>query len=131
MHIFYRYSVSDEICSGVEVCRLHTSCNKLWHKRSTGLSTSAGVQSYVCVKCDGAHARTASPDEFVVFSAGTVEEVNQFCYIGDVLHGGGGADRAVISRVSAAWNECRDLNSLLCNKSVPPKVSCSGVCSLG
>ena len=100
---------------------LCTRCNMWCHKRCTGLSTFSGVRNYVCLKCDGTHARTASPDESVVTSDGTIEEVNQFCYLGDVLDGSGGAERAVRSRVAAAWGKWRDLSSLLCNKSVPLK----------
>ena len=46
------------------------------------------------------HARTASLDESVVTSDGTVEEVNQTCYLGDMLDGGG--DRGAIW---ASWGE--------------------------
>ena len=93
-------------------------CN-MCHKRCTGLSTFADVQNYFCLKCNSTRARTASPDESVVTSDRTIEKVNQFYYLGDVLEGSGGAERAVESRVAAALCKWRDLSSLLCNKSMP------------
>ena len=51
----------------------------------------------------------------------TVEEVKEFCYLGDLLDSEGSVERAVRMRVSAAWNKWRDISSLLINKSLPLK----------
>ena len=100
---------------------LCTRCNLWCHKRCIGLSTFAGIQNYVCLKCNGARVSSNSVDESLVISGGTIEEVHQFCYLGDMLECGGGSERAVRSRVASAWCRWRDLSSLLCNKSVPLK----------
>ena len=100
------------------ICR---SCNLWCHKRCTGLGTFRGIRNYICLVCDGTRARTNPADDSVVTSGGTIEEVNQFCYLGDVLDCCGGAERAVRSRVATAWNKWRELSSLVSKKSVPLK----------
>ena len=52
---------------------------------------------------------------------GTIEEVESFCYLGDVLDREGGAERAVRARVAAAWKKWREISSLLCNRGIPLK----------
>ena len=42
---------------------------------------------------------------------GQIEEVQKFCYLGDVLDCEAGVKRAVRARVSAAWKEWRDMAS--------------------
>lgn len=36
---------------------------------------------------------------------GRIEEVHEFCYLGDVLDCEAGAERAVTARVAAAWKK--------------------------
>ena len=48
-----------------------------------------------------------------------VEEVREFCYLGDLLDSEGVVDRAVRRRVSAAWYMWTDISSLLIHKSLP------------
>ena len=71
--------------------------------------------------CVGIRVRLTPVDDSVVTSDGTIEEVYQFCYLGDVLDCSGGSERAVRSRLATAWSKWRGLCSLLCNKSVPLK----------
>lgn len=47
------------------------------------------------------------------------EWVEKFCYLGDVINANGGADSAVIARVSAGWKKFRELVPFLTNKAVP------------
>ena len=70
------------------------------------------MRNYVWLTCDdGTRARTASLDESVVTSDDTMEKVNQFCYLGDVLDGGAGARKSVRSTVAAAaGGKLRDLS---------------------
>ena len=83
-------SVSSILCA-----RFNIRC----HKISPGLNTFASVQKCICLTCDGTLARTTSHDESVVTSDGTIEEINQFCCLNDVLNRGGGAERTVRSMV--------------------------------
>ena len=49
----------------------------------------------------------------VVVEVSVVRVVTQFCYLGDVLDSEGGAERAVRSRVAAAWGKWREISRLL------------------
>ena len=100
---------------------LCTSCNKWCHKRCTGLCSFAGITAYTCPVCSGALQQTTWTDESIVLDSGTIEEVSQFCYLGDMLDCEGGAEKAVRHRISVAWFKWRELSSLLCNKSIPLK----------
>ena len=50
-----------------------------------------------------------------------VEEVKEFCYLGDLLDSKGGVERAVRMRVPAAWYKLRDISSIRIQKRVPLK----------
>ena len=47
-----------------------------------------------------------------------LEEVQQFCYLGDMLDCEAGVERAVRVRVAAAWQRWREVASLLVNRSI-------------
>ncbi len=47
-----------------------------------------------------------------------IEEVQQFCYLRDVLDCGAGVERAVRARVAAAWGRWREISSLLVNRNI-------------
>ena len=49
---------------------------------------------------------------------GQIEEVQEFCYLGNVLDCKAGVERAVRAKVSAAWKKWRDIASLLTNQSI-------------
>ena len=53
---------------------------------------------------------------------GQIEEVQEFCYLGDVLDCEAGVERAVRARVSAAWKEWRDMTGLLTDKKIPLRI---------
>ena len=61
------------------------------------------------------------PRDDLHLEAGVVQEMKEFCYLGDLLYSEGRVERAVRIRVSAAWYTWRDISSLLVNKSVPLK----------
>ena len=50
-----------------------------------------------------------------------IQEVQEFCYLGDMLDTDAGAERAVKTRVACAWSKWRELASILTNKSIPLK----------
>ena len=54
----------------------------------------------------------------LVVDGGVLEEVQQFCYLGDVLDCEAGVERAVRARVAAAWGRWREIASLLVNHSI-------------
>ena len=96
-------------------------CNKWCHKRCSGLSSFAGISAYICPVCSGLRQHTAWTDESIVLDSGTLEEVSEFCYLGDMFDCEGGAEKAVRHRISVAWFKWRELSRLLCNKTIPLK----------
>ena len=46
------------------------------------------------------------------------EVVDKFCYLGDMLSVGGGADAAVVTRISSGWKKFRELKPILTAKDV-------------
>ena len=50
-----------------------------------------------------------------------MEEVENFCYLGDVFDCEAGVERAVRQRVAAAWRQWREMASLLTNRGIPLK----------
>ena len=95
---------------------LCTQCNKWVHKRCSGLA-SIYVPDYICPTCMNPPQTISS--ESIQIQGGIIEEVESFCYLGDVLDRTCSADAAASARISAAWAKWREINSLLCNKGIP------------
>ena len=71
------------------------SCGKWCHKGCTGLNSSLlGIIGYKFPVCSGTQQPRTWTDESIVLGTGTVEEFSEFCYLGDMLHSEGGAERA-------------------------------------
>src|SRR5437867_11445070 len=51
--------------------------------------------------------------QFVLGAREELEVVDKFCYLGDVIGKGGGAEEASRARVRCAWRQFRDLRMLL------------------
>ncbi len=49
---------------------------------------------------------------------GTLEKVQQFCYLGDVLDYEAGVGRAVRVRVAATWGTWQEISNLLVNHNI-------------
>ena len=46
----------------------------------------------------------------------SLEKVDKFCYLGDMLHADGGCDSAVTTRVGSAWKKFREYLPILTGK---------------
>ena len=59
-------------------------------------------------------------DEFVlgVDTGEVLEEMESFCYLGDVVDKGAEVERAVHMRVAAAWSKWREIAGLLYNRCI-------------
>ena len=107
------------VCSSGTGCNsiLCTQCNKWVHKRCSGLASFASVRDFRCSTC--VHPPRAISSESILVEDGTIEEVESFCYLGDVIDRECSADTAAKARISSAWCKWREISSLLCNKGVP------------
>src|SRR3989441_12238676 len=68
----------------------------------------------MCSKCSEGEVKVV--DEVRQFVLGAREELevgDKFCYLGDVIGKGGGAEEASRARVRCAWKKFRDLRRLL------------------
>ncbi|XP_065319059.1 uncharacterized protein LOC135927050 [Gordionus sp. m RMFG-2023] len=52
----------------------------------------------------------------------TLEKVDKFCYLGDMLIEDGGVDSAVVARIRQAWKKFREMSSILTNKKISLKL---------
>ena len=91
---------------------------KMWcHKKCSGLRDLNGVHSFRCRKC--VNGKSADGDDSLEINGMTVKEVQDFCYLGDVLDREAGTESAVRARIAIAWKKWRELASLLTNKGIP------------
>jgi len=83
-------------------------CKKWIHKQCSGVKGSLrnASQSFVCRCCkvDRPITDVLNTDLHVDIGNGvSLEKVNKFCYLGDMLDADGGCDSAVTARVRSAW----------------------------
>ena len=106
-----------------------TKC-RLWiHKRCSGLKdlrrvSGTEIANYECRKCKFDMLHGTGFEEDKVMALGVREEcevVDKFCYLGDMLSAGGGADAAVVTRIGCAWKKFRELKPILTCKYVSDK----------
>src|SRR3989441_531034 len=100
---------------GRNSARLCTSCKKWIHTRCGGVvGRLAKVWDFKCRNCSEGGAKVVNEVRQFVLEAGEeLEVVDKFCYLGDVIGKGGGAEAASRSRVRCAWGKFRDLRMLL------------------
>ena len=96
---------------------LCNGCNKWCHKRCSGVR-SLNTPNFRCSSCNR-QGGSPQPDESIQLHDGIVEEVKSFCYLGDMLDRGGGAERSVRNRIACAWSKWRELSNLLTNRGIP------------
>lgn len=76
------------------------------------------VRDFVCPRCVGEDEGGNGENDGLVVDGGVLEEVQQFCYLGDVLDCEAGVERAVRARVAVAWRRWQEMASLLVNHSI-------------
>ena len=75
---------------------------------------------FLCPICAGLGDRSVDEEsDDIHIGSEVIEEVEEFCYLGDLLDCEGGVERAGRMRVSAAWRKWREISSLLVNRSMP------------
>ena len=93
------------------------SCKHWIHRKCSGISgrLRADLQ-FVCKRCKGEITDNVVFPASVMYSGGSLEVVENFCYLGDMLGSEGGVERSVITRVGIAWRKFRELLSLLTSR---------------
>ena len=87
----------------------------MWiHQKCSGLKKVVGNPDFRCARCLGtARAIDGRPMENVLVGTDSLEVVDSFCYLGDMLSAAGGCGLAVTTRVKTAWSKYRELMPVL------------------
>jgi hypothetical protein len=101
-----------------------TSRNAWIHKRCSGISGKLqNVSHYHCRRClDGNPAPSGMLKEILLGTDEKLECVENFCYLGDMIGAGGGAEEASRARVRCAWAKFRELAPVLTSRGASLKV---------
>ena len=86
------------------MCSKQCNTCKGWvHKRCSGIVGKLKDGDFTCPTC--IHGTPGGPvrSELLLGQDGALEIVNKFCYLGDMLAAGGGAEEASRTRVRCAW----------------------------
>src|SRR5258708_37311609 len=68
----------------------------------------------MCRKCWGGGGKAVEKTkQLELGTSDKIEVVEKFCYLGDVIEKGGGAEESSRARVRCAWGKFRDLKMLL------------------
>ena len=103
---------------------LCTECAKWVHQRCSGLQNVRTAREFVCPACTRRrHGPPIQPEDIAIGpeDSDLVAEVESFCYLGTIVDREGGVERAVRSRVAAAWAKWREIAGLLADKRIPIK----------
>ena len=93
------------------------SCKHWVHRKCSGISGKLRADlQFVCKRCKGEITDNAVFPASVMYSGGSLEVVENFCYLGDMLGSERGVERSVITRVGTAWRKFRELLSLLTSR---------------
>src|SRR3989441_510150 len=92
-----------------------TSCKKWIHKKCSGVvGRLKKGGDFKCRNCsEGGMKVVDEARQFVLEARAELEVDDKFCYLGDVIGKGGGAEEASRARVRCAWGKFRDLRMLL------------------
>ena len=72
---------------------------------------------YVCPRCcDLTRTIEGRPATQVEVDGTQLEVVDSFCYLGDMLNGGGGCECTIVNRCCTAWGKSRKLLPILTSK---------------
>ena len=96
------------------------------HKRCSGISRKLRAEDedeFKCRKCDNGGNLVHPEAKFVELDDGSKFEcVDKFCYLGDMLSAGGGAEEAAKTRVRSAWGKFNELAPILTKRGASMKL---------
>lgn len=105
---------------------LCTGCKKWVHKRCSGIagSLSQANEHFICRKCRGQVPRRSvvGDGEHLEVEGERYGVVTSFCYLGDMLNGGGGVGAAVTARIRSSWKKLHELMLFLSSRGLSLKM---------
>ena len=92
-----------------------SSCKKWIHRKcSVVVGSLEKIGNFMCRNCTAGGGKVVDEiKQFVLGNNDKLEIVEKFCYLGDVIGRGGGANESSIARVICAWEKFMDLKVLL------------------
>ena len=100
-----------------------TRCRDWVHKRCSGVKGSLNkAVGFVCSRCVEGTGDEEGKKEIEIEHVGKLECVSKFCYLGDMIGAGGGAEEATRTRVRCAWGKFNELSPILTSRGASLKV---------
>ena len=97
-----------------------TKCSKWVHARCCGIPGKLSkVTDFVCSTCSCQTSTKNTSEhmpEKITIGDSAYDVVNQFCYLGDMLSAGGGAEASSLTRSRCAWKKFRELLPILTSR---------------
>ena len=96
-----------------------TKC-KLWvHARCSHIKGNLSkAKDFTCSSCLNPPPKACDEEEKITTGSSQYGVVQQFCYLGDMISAGGGAEASSITRTRCAWKTFRELLPILTARSI-------------
>ena len=97
-------------------------CKKWINKKCSGVQGKLKEDpGYICANCvRGCHAEGGTDEQEVVLDdCSSLECVNRFCYLGDMLGAAGGCAEASRTRVRGAWGQFKEFAEFFTRRGIP------------
>ena len=89
-------------------------CEKWIHKRCSGVKDVLQANNdFICPPCTSGGVANLGARKEVMSGSDKFEAVEKFCYLGDTIGCGGGAEEASRTRVRCAWGKFNELSPIL------------------
>lgn len=99
-----------------------TRCVQWVHHRCSGVRGRLRDDgNYVCVVCRGEHVERERRER-VELAGESFSCVEEFCYLGDMISAGGGAEASSVARIRSGWRKFRELLPLLTTRGLSFRV---------
>jgi hypothetical protein len=101
------------------------NCAKWIHKKCSGvkgkLKSDPSFQCRSCIDGKSQCEQSVARREVDMGEDGKIELVERFCYLGDMIGAGGGAEDAVRCRIRCAWGKFNQISSMLTKRGLSLK----------
>ena len=99
-----------------------TKCQHCVHKRCTQVHGSLTKEKDFTGKKCISGVVFEDEDKMISLDGDSIEVVDRFSYLGDVISAEGGAQEAVTSRIRSAWKKFKEVSNVICGRSISLKV---------